>query len=320
MAASGATGSGFRARAGTLTLLFIVSTQSYEDLLAMLERALSGGLLRSPEGDLPDEEELDEEAGLEEYDDDQGADHQMPMSVSSKGEQLLYVAFVLKRWLGNCPSGPLQIGPEAGEVIAPLVCGWSATVTHALGAEPLTMKELERAVGILGGETLEEHIEAMAAAGLLEVQPGSGEARYTVTRWGREGLAPIAAAARLESHYPAEDIAPPDILDVEAAFQLILPLLRLPADLYGSCRFGVRIPGDPLLLAGATVEVDRGAVVSSSPLLGQEAETYATGSPADWLDTLIDPSADRVEAGGDVRLVRAVLQSMHEALFAIPVR
>ncbi len=35
---------------------------------------------------------------------------------------------------------------RAGNAIAPLVCCWSATVTHALASEPLTLAELDRAV------------------------------------------------------------------------------------------------------------------------------------------------------------------------------
>ena len=108
---------------------------------------------------------------------------------------------------------------------------------------------------------------------------------------------------------------PPDILDVEASFQLTLPLLHLPPDLHGTCRLGVQIPGGPPLIAGATAQVDRGRVVTSSTLLEQEPETWATGTPRDWLDTLIDPAAGRIEAGGDIQLAQVLLESLHEKLF-----
>lgn len=166
------------------------------------------------------------------------------MRTSSKGAQALFVASILERWLRNCPDGPLRIGPSGGEAIASLVCCWSATVTHALAKQPLTLAELDRAVGILDYETAEEHVEAMARAGQVEALPGDGETRYAVTDWLREGIAPIAASARFERRYPEAGMAPPDILDVEAAFQLALPLLRLPADLRGSCRLGVQIEGN----------------------------------------------------------------------------
>lgn len=327
MAAREATGDGFRARAGTLTLLFIAGSASYETLLEMLESARSGGLLRPRGDDWPREDELedfedefDDDASGGDLDPDWLDDPHTLMRTSSKGEQMLFVAFTLERWLRNCPEGPLAIGAEATRVFAPLVFGWSATVTHALAREPLTMAELDRAVGILSYEALEEHVEAMEAAGLIEAVTEGGETRYRVTDWMREGTAPIAAAARVERHYPEADIAPPDVLDVEAAFQLTLPLLRLPGELSGACRLGVQIPGGPPLMAGATVQVEGGSVVFSSALLEDEAETFATGSPVDWLDTLVDPSAGRVKAGGDTRLADALLEGLHEAVFGVRIR
>jgi DNA-binding HxlR family transcriptional regulator len=243
------------------------------------------------------------------------------MKTSTKGKEALFVAFTLERWLRNCPRGPLQIGPRGGDAISSLVCGWSATVIHALAAQPLTLPELHRAVEILSFETVEEHVEAMERVGQVEEQPGKGgHTLYAVTDWLREGLAPLAAAARMECRYPEEGMAPPDTLDVEATFQLPLPLLKLPADLTGSCRLGVQIPGGPPLLAGAMVRVERGRVVSSSPLLeDEEVETFATGSPLDWLDTLADPSAGRIKAGGDTRLADALIEGLHEVLFGVQV-
>jgi hypothetical protein len=312
----------------------MTSSESREDLLYLLERALQGGLLGAPEDDEPDEDELEEyEYGLEDDEDELDEDDEggvatldsghiigphTLMRATSKGELFLSVGLVLERWLGKCPKGPLQIGPEGGDPVAALVCCWSATVTHALAREPLTLAELARAVDLLDYETAEEHLTAMLRTGLVEAQPGPGEARYAPTEWLREGVAPLAAAARAEVLCPEEDVAPPDILDVEAAFQLALPLLRLPPDLLGSCRLGVQIPGGPPLMAGATVQVDRGCVVTSSPLLEQEPETWATGSPRDWLDTLVDPSAERIKVGGDTRITEALLMGLHERLFAQP--
>jgi hypothetical protein len=320
VAASEATGSGFEARAGTLTLFFMTSAESREYLLELLERARYGGLLGPPEAyegwPEEDEDEFDEEARWDLADPDSAIGPHTLMRATSKGEELLFVACVLERWLRNCPDGPLQVGPSGGEAIASLVCCWSATVTHALAWQPLTLVELDRAVEILDYDTIEEHVEAMRRTGHVDVLSGEGEPRYAVTDWLREGLAPLAAAARLERHYPEEDIAPPDILDVEAAFQLTLPLLRLPADLAGPCRLGAQMPGGSALLAGATAQIEKGRVVSASPLLDEDPQTWATGSPIDWLDALVEPSAARLETGGDTRLARALVQGLNQALFA----
>jgi hypothetical protein len=239
--------------------------------------------------------------------------------VSAKGAQIVYAAGILQRWLRNRPGGPLEIGAQGGRAMASLLCGWSATITHALAREPLTLAELDRAVEpVPEREVVAEHVEAMCRVGQAKVLEDGGETRYALTDWMREGIAPIAAAAWVEVHYPGQAMAPPDVLDVEAAFGLALPLLRLPLDLRGTCRLGVQIPGGPPLMAGATVEVERGAVVTSSTLLEESPETFATGSPLDWLDTLIDPAAGKITVGGDTRLAGALIGSLHERLFDVP--
>jgi hypothetical protein len=166
-----------------------------------------------------------------------------------------------------------------------------------------------------GGDVVEEHVEAMRRVGQVEVLTADGETRYALTDWLREGIAPLVAAARMEAHYPEEGIAALDILDVETIFQLALPLLRLPPDLRGSCTLGVRLPAERPLMAGAMAHVDRGRVVSSSTLLEEDPQTWATASPRDWLDTLADPSAGKIEVVGDVRIANALIASLHEKLF-----
>jgi DNA-binding HxlR family transcriptional regulator len=338
----------YKARAGALTLLFVAGAMDRELVLDLLERALSGGVLYSIDADLgdaelfadyeEDEEELDHEDDYEEeeYEDDEEEEEfaggslalaprpsqigpHTPMRASAKGEQFLFVVSILERWLQNCPNGPLQLGLEGAAAIAPLACSWSATVTHALAGEPLTLVELERVVGILDRSTLNEHVEAMESCGQAEALRSEGETRYLLTEWGREGIAPICAAIRFELHYPEGDTLPPDILDVETAYQMALPLLRLPADLSGSCRLGVQIPGGEPLMAGAAAQVRAGRVASSSPLLEEDPKTWATGSPLDWLDTVVDPSAARLKAGGDTQLATALIRCLHETLFVVPV-
>lgn len=333
-----ATESDFRARAGALTLLFVAGSMDREDLLELLEDALSGGLLTPDGGVLPSEEEIaadldeDEPGGdgpdeEDEYDDATEsigpALRQIPgmvgpyaqMRTSSKGDEFLFVAAAVERWLRKCPSGPLELGMRGALALAPLVCSWSATVTHALAAEPLTLAELDRTVQILATDTVAEHVEAMERSGQVKALSSGGETRYALTDWGREGIAPIVAAVRYERHYPEDDVAPPDVFDAEAAFQMALPLLRLPPRLRGSCRLGVQIPGDEPLMAGATVQVERGCVLSSSVLLDEDPETWATGSALDWCETVVDPTTEQVESGGDTEVTGALLAALHEALF-----
>ena len=212
------------------------------------------------EGD-EDDYDFEEEGGYGFEDEDEGGGGAATLDAerapepayraSAKGAQIVYVAAILRRWLRNCPEGPLEIGAQGGAAIASLLCGWSATVIHALAREPLTLAELDRAVEpIPEREVVAEHVEAMRRVGQVEVLEDGGEARCALTDWMREGIAPIVAAAWVEVHHPEEHMAPPDVLDVEAAFEMALPLLRLPPDLRGTCRLGVQIPGGPPLMAG----------------------------------------------------------------------
>ena len=100
------------------------------------------------------------------------------------------------------------------------------------------------------------------------------------------------------------------------AEQLAAPLLELPADLHGPCHLSVQLAGEEPLRAGATVEVRRGRVVSSSILLEQDPDTWATGSPVEWCDAVVDPTAVRLETGGDTELVGALLKALNERLFS----
>jgi DNA-binding HxlR family transcriptional regulator len=320
----------FTARAGALTLLFVSGSMDREDLLELLHDAQLGGLLGPSGGVLPTDEEIAAENERWEEPDDppEGSGPAIrprsgligphtQLRTSSKGEEFLFVAFAIERWLRNCPEGPLELGLRGARALAPLVCCWSATVTHALAPEPLTLAELDRAVSVLDADVVAEHVEAMERSGQVRELPGGGETRYALTDWGREAIAPIIAAVRYECRYPEDDVLPPDVFDAEAAFQMALPLLRLAPHLRGSCRLGVEVPGEEPLMAGATVQVERGCVLSSSALLDESPETWVTGSPLDWCETVIDPSTEQLECGGDTELAAALLEALYEALFGL---
>lgn len=332
---SGAGETGFRARTATMTLMFALGSDR-EDTLELLAAALRGGLLEplaDEEGEDEYGEELYEDEDYEYEEEDDGEENLFdllpPVLLESqsaagpyskaratpKGSQFLFVVSALERWLRDCPAGPIDLTEDSGSAVATLVCCWSATVAHALAALPLTMSELHRTVGILDYETTEEHVRAMERDELVEVRPGAGEARYSLSEWARAGIAPIIAAARYEAHFPEADVAPPDILDVEAAFQMALPPVILPPALHGSCRLGVQMPGGEPLVAGATAEVGRGRVISSSTLLEQQPENWATGSPLDWMEAVVDPSTGRLKCGGDLELAEALIEGLHETLF-----
>jgi DNA-binding HxlR family transcriptional regulator len=243
--------------------------------------------------------------------------------ITPAGREMLFVAFVAELWLQSAPAGPLPFDSDEGErAIAALVDGWSSTVVHALAAQPLTINELECAVEGLSRRALKRRLLAMQSTGQIEARPSDGEgAIYAVTDWLRAGIAPLAAAARLERRSPAEGMAPIAPLDVEAAFLLTLPLLELPTELSGSCRLGVEFgEGSRSNVAGATALVEDGRVTACATRLEDRTDAWAIAPAGSWLDTVIEPDARRVQSGGDRRLARALMDGLHGTLFGIPVR
>lgn len=313
MAVTEPSASGFRARAGTLTLMYVASSVSRRYLRQILLEGLMGG--EHYEGD--DELELAREEGrgelrrLVEVDGDE-------LRVTGEGKGLHYVNTVLDDWLSRSPQGRLRLAhPEARRALGALVFGWSATVIHALAPAPLTLLELKRAVDSVSTEVVIERVADLEASGLVETEIGAdGKKRYAVTRWLREGVAPLAAAGRLERHFPPADTVPPDSLDVGAAFFLAVPLIALPAELAGTCRMEVGVePGGQGEAVGVTVRVDGGRVVSCAPGLDPGADAFAEGSALAWFDTLVEPEVSEVRTGGEEVLAAALLDTLHETLF-----
>ncbi len=329
VAPDGRTGEGsHRARAGTLTLLSVAASAGGEETLQALEATFNSVPL--PAFDLIDDEP-DMADRIREELEELGADvppilANSPAFIRAHAElpgkaltvEHRFIAATLERWLGRRPHGELILDREGGGAVAALVGGWSGTITHALAREPLSPAELEARVPGLSREAIAEYLKVARWSGQVEQLSEDGETRYALTDWGRGCIGPIIAAVRCERHHPDENIEPPDVLDVEAAFDLVLPLLHLPKHIEGSCRLGVRIPEGESPLAGATAEIAGGRVVSSSPLLAQGARNWATGSPLDWIETVVDPHRERVSAGGDLRIARSLLAAIHETLFGAP--
>ncbi len=243
--------------------------------------------------------------------------------LTASGHDLLIVAAVLEQWLGGAPDGPLHLGSNSAKAaIKALADGWSTTMLRALAAGPLSLTELDRVIGSLSYPSLERRLSAMRLAGQLESSPGNGRGTpYAVTDWLREGMAPIAAAARWERRHLPEATAPIARIDAEAAFLLSMQLLRLPAELSGTCRMAVEIPnGKVRRLAGVMVEVEDGELTSCATQLRGSPDAWALGSPAAWLNAVIEHDSDRLELGGNYHLARSLLDGLHAALFEVRVK
>jgi DNA-binding HxlR family transcriptional regulator len=243
--------------------------------------------------------------------------------LTEPGRDLLLVVDTLERWLGLATGGPLAVDSNAAKVaIKALAEGWSTTMLRALAAGALSLTELDKVIGSLSYPSLERRLAAMRLAGQVEACSGDGGAiPYAVTEWLRLGVAPLVAAARWERRYLAPATPRLAPLDCEAIFLLAAPLLRLPTELSGACRFAMEISnGERRRLAGATVEAQGGRVVSCVTQLQVSVDAWALGPPTAWLDAVIDSDSSGVELGGDQRLAGAVLDGLHEALAGVPIR
>jgi len=240
--------------------------------------------------------------------------------LTSAGRDLLFVLGVLGRWLDLAPGGALELGGNAAKAaIKALAEGWSTTMLRALAAGPLTLTELDGIIGSLSYPSLERRLGAMRLAGQIEARPSNGRGTpYAVSEWVRSAVAPIAVAARWERlHLPLET-SPLGRLDVEAAFLLAVPTLRVPVDSPGTCRIAAELPnGKQRRLAGALVGVQDGRVASCTTRLQGNPDAWALGSATAWLEALIEGDLAGLELGGDGLLVRSLLDALHEALFMV---
>jgi len=238
--------------------------------------------------------------------------------LAEPGRDLLFVIDALECWLANAPGRPLPLGSnEAKAAVKSLAEGWTTSMLRALAAGPLTLTELDRVISDLPYPSVERRLGAMRLAQQIEARPGEGRGTpYAVTDWLREGIAPLAAAARWERLHMPENTAPIARLDAEAAFLLVMPLLRLPTEASGSCRMAVELPNNrEPRLAGVLVEVAQGRIASCTSRLQGNPDAWALGSPAGWLGAVIEHDPARLELGGDCALARALLDGLHRALF-----
>lgn len=323
MAENTVNGSGKGARSGAQTLVLLAAPLNVAILRALEDGPTRQAQLRR-EASLPAQttlraqlKRLEEIGAIEKHRRDRFPGV-LEYELTAAGRDLLFVAGALRRWLDQAPEGPLLLGARAAKVpIKALAEGWSTTMLRALAAGPLSLTELDGVITSLSYPSLERRLGAMRLTGHVEAQRENGRGTpYAVTAWLRQGVAPIAAAARWERRHLPQATAPLGRLDVETIFLLAVSPLRLAADLSGSCRLAAEVPnGKRRRLAGVMVKVRDGAITSCATALRGSPDAWTLGSATAWLDALIDHDVDRLELGGDRRLARALLDGLHQALF-----
>jgi DNA-binding HxlR family transcriptional regulator len=234
-------------------------------------------------------------------------------SIADAGRALLTVACRLDRWLESAEQ-PLALGTLEGKgAIKALVDGWSSSVVRAIAARPLALTELDRLIPDLNYPSLERRLGAMRLAGQIETCEGRSRSRpYAPTTWLRRAVFPVLGAAAWERRFAdPEIIRPIGKLDFEAAFLLVAPLLDIPRDLAGACRFAVEFPhAKGPAFAGAQITLEEGRATSCVTRLGGEVTAWVSGSSQEWLHAVLTAEPDRLEIGGDYDLARSVLECL----------
>ena len=317
---------GFRARAGALTLLYLSSPLERPVLRTLMAELTTG--VKMQEIGPPDPEFMrmgifEDTYLLEPADPDHPPGEPIKfdtlMQPTPAGREVPFIGAVLADWLRRCPQGPLEHGPESGHHMAALLGGWASMTIHALAGGPRSAAQVYEAIQVIDREALDARIDSMLATGLLEDAPGEdpdGEPLVRATEWLRRAVAPLAAAARMEMRFPPGDTAPIAAIDVEAALQLTLPLLKLPRKFQGACSLAVELEeGVADSPAGVTVHIEDGSVVACARGLDPDAQVAVSGDTGAWLDAVIDRRTEGISSSGERRLAKRILRELHRTLF-----
>jgi len=238
-------------------------------------------------------------------------------ALTSAGDEFLGVVTALQTWLDHAPEGSLELGTTAARsAIKALVDGWSTGILRVLAARPLSLTELDQVIKGVSYPSLERRLSAMRLVGQIEQVLGRERGTpYGVTPWLRYAVVPLGAATRWERLSGLPGASPVAPLDVEAALLLAVPLLRLPADLDGTCRLAVEVKtGNGGRQAGVLATIDQGRVVGCVTRIQGHAEAWVAGPPTTWLRAVIGGKAAGLEIGGDCRLALALVEGLHSTL------
>jgi DNA-binding HxlR family transcriptional regulator len=244
-------------------------------------------------------------------------------ALTDAGEDMLFVAAEVEIWLRRCPDGPIAAdGEEARGAVKALGGGWSSALMCVLANRPFTLTELDGLIAEVSYSSLERRVSWMRRTGQIEPVEKAGRGTpYVVTDWLRYAIAPLCAAGRCERRHLGDGSGPITAVEVEASFLLAVPLAPLRKSARGSCTLAVQTdPREPEdeepKLAGVTVEVERGQVLSCAPEICAEPATWAVGAPAAWLDVVIDGRVEELRIGGaNPQLALDLVSGMHFALF-----
>ena len=237
--------------------------------------------------------------------------------ITRAGQALLQVGDAVQAWLQVAPAGPKELGSNAAKnTLKALVEGWSSHLIRILAARSLSLTELNSLIPRVSYPSLERRLATMRECDLVEAHTNAGRLRpYEVTDWLRQSVGPLCTAIAWERTYALTKSARLGRLDVEAAFLLAVPLLRLSRKLSGRCRLAVEVhDGTSPVFAGVLVSVEKGEVIACVASLEGEADAWASAKPSAWLPSMTDTPGEGIELGGDRDLVQPLLEAIQRTL------
>jgi DNA-binding HxlR family transcriptional regulator len=234
--------------------------------------------------------------------------------LAGPGKELLCVVKSVSAWLATAPGEPLHLGePGSKSAVKALVEGWSTGIVAELTIEPRTLTELASIIPAVSYPSLERRLGAMYLEGLIEPLPTQGRGTpYAISDWLRRAVAPLVSAARWE-HAVLQGQAPNIASgDVETAFRLALPLLRMPLQQRGSCRLGVQVDSAKGRRSVEVIATVAGGDVRVGDLRRPtSADSWLFGDVAGWLSAVIEGGISSLTAGKNAALARSIAEGLH---------
>lgn len=239
--------------------------------------------------------------------------------LTEAGRGLLFVADTLELWLGQGPSGAIELEDAAARgTIRALAAAWDSAMVRALAERQMTLAEINDLMKSISYPAVKRRLAKLRSTQLV-VRVGSGrDTTYEASEWLRRAIAPLAVAGRWEREHDL-DAKPVSPVEVEAAFLLTLPLVDLPDNVSGTCSLAVLIAdgdGKPQRqVAGVTLELQKGRVASCLPKGARNPSTWALGTTDAWMEAVLEgrPDALRIQ-GVKPDLPRRIVKSIHKEL------
>ena len=239
------------------------------------------------------------------------------------GRELLLVANALETWLFRSPYGPLALEGTGGpSAIKALIAGWDSTMVRELAERSLTLTELSAKIAAHSYPSLSRRLSKLRTTNLVTpALSDAGGKGHEVSDWLRHGAAPLSVAGSWEHRHKLSEAGGASRGDLEAIFMLTLPLVELAPDVSGTCALTVLMPAQTGPwpegeVAGVSIGVAKGRVVSCVASTTFNPASWALGSPEAWHEALIDGRLGALRFRGAIPgLPEQIVERVHDSLF-----